>query len=295
MASPIVYLRNGANPHGAFLERAQAFVSPDDRGFVFGDGVYEVVRAYSGRLFMLAEHMGRLARSLREARIPADGLPDIVAAMTEVLRRSPYAAGEAMVYVQVTRGEARRAHAWPEPPPHPTVFMSVSPAPDMREAQRDGVALATVADFRWARCDIKTIGLQANVLALQSAREAGADEVLFVRDGIVTEGSHTNFFGAVGGRARTHPTSNHILHGITRSVVLDICRQESVPVSEEALSESDLDRLDEAFITATSYEIAPVVRLDGRAIGGGVPGPTTRRLQEAWARRIEAFRASPCG
>ncbi|MBM3493017.1 MAG: hypothetical protein FJX72_01650 [Armatimonadetes bacterium] len=282
MTPSIVYLRNGRHPAGRFMLRAEAVVSPDDRGFVFGDGVYEVVRAYGGRLFRQTEHMGRLARSLDAARIAVRDTHALGGLMHDLLDRNGLADGDAMVYLQITRGEAPRAHPFPRPPVGPTVYMAVSHAPDCRSVQKNGARIVLLSDFRWARCDIKSIALQANVLALQHAKENGADECVFVRDGVVTEGTHTSFFGVVRGIIRTHPATNHILAGITRACVLELCEREGLPCREEALTEMELDGLDEAFLAATSYEVAPVVAISGRPVGDGRPGPIARRLLEGF-------------
>lgn len=163
--------------------------------------------------------------------------------------------------------------------------MAVAPGPDNTRVQTNGACVVTLSDFRWSRCDIKTIALQANVLALQHARERDADECLFVRDGMVTEGTHTNFFGVLNGVVRTHPATNHILPGITRACVLDLCRQEGIECAEVAVTEMDLLRLDEAFITATSYEVTPIIAVNGKPVGDGRPGPVTQRIQDRFRVR----------
>jgi len=277
-----VFLRDVRRPNGEYIPRDVACISPDDRGFVFGDGVYEVVRAYSGKLFMLDAHMARFQRSLREIRLDGGDLSALEPIMRDLLERRGLLRSDATVYVQITRGAAPRAHAFPTPSVPATVYMSAAQAADYAEAQSLGVELATVSDFRWARCDIKTISLQANVLCHQCARDRGAQECLFLRDGVVTEGSHTNFFGVLDGVVRTHPATNHILAGVTRAAVLSMCRRLSIAYAEDALYEADLRRLNEAFITSTTYEVAPVVRINGAPIGDGKPGPVCRRIQSEW-------------
>lgn len=278
----IVFLRDAGRPNGEYVPRDGACISADDRGFVFGDGVYEVVRAYYGKLFMLEAHMARFQRSLREIRLNGGDLSDFEAIMRELLERRGLLHCDATVYAQITRGAAPRAHAFPMPPVPVTLYMSAAPAADYSEAQNRGVELITVSDFRWARCDIKTISLQANVLCHQYARDRGAQECLFLREGVATEGSHTNFFGVLDGVVRTHPATNHILAGVTRAAVLSICRRLSIAYAEDALYEDDLRRLDEAFITGTTYEVAPVVRINGVPVGDGKPGPVCRRIQSGW-------------
>ncbi len=282
----VVYLRDVRHPEGAWLRRYDAAISPDDRGFVFGDGIYEVIRAYSGRLFMVEAHLRRLRSSLAKVRIEAPEPLLAEADLHLLLGQNGLRHGDALVYVQLTRGIAPRAHAFPRPSVQPTIYMAAAPAPKYETEQQRGVSLKTVSDFRWSRCDIKSVALQANVLALQHARDRGCDECLFLRDGMATEGSHTNFFGVRGGVVYTHPATNHILAGITRAVVLDMCRKAGIECREEAVAEIELLSLDEAFLTATSYEIAPVVAIDGHPVGTGVPGPITQRLQALWQEAI---------
>ena len=293
MSLGMIYLRNGRHPGGAFLRQDAAGISPDDRGFVFGDGVYEVIRTYSGRPFMLPEHLDRLERSLAAVRIELPDRHMLEQTVLQALDANDSAHADAMVYVQITRGEAQRAHPFPSPAVPPTIYMAVSGAPDCARVQAEGARLVTLSDFRWSRCDIKTIALQANVLALQHARERGADECLFVRDGMLTEGSHTNFFGILNGVVRTHPATNHILAGITRACVLDICRQEDIACAETPLAETELTGLEEAFISATSYEVTPIVAINSLAVGDGQPGPVTRRLQERFRAITRAEYARP--
>jgi len=289
MPRELVYLRNARFPSGELVGRSGARVSPDDRGFVFGDGVYEVIRSYSGRLFQAEAHMERLRTSLAAVRIDAQDTADLVDIAMDLLDRNGLAGADALVYMQVTRGTAPRAHPFPSPAVLPTLYVSTTPFALPNELQEEGVGVATLSDFRWARCDIKTVSLQANVLALQHAKEQGARECVFIRDGAVTEGTHANFMGVVDGVVRTHPATNHILAGITRAVVLGICARERISVREEALTETELRVLDEAFLTATSFEVTPVVCINGRPVGSGRPGPTTARLQALFKQAVEAL------
>lgn len=288
MSPDIVYLRNSRHPEGAFMPRSEAWISPNDRGFVFGDGVYEVVRAYGGQLFMLDDHISRLQRGLQATGMPALQLPQLRLDMQELLERNGLARGDAMVYVQVTRGEAPRAHPFPSPPVPPTVYMAISPAPDYARVQKEGVRVVTLSDFRWSRCDIKTVALQGNVLSLQHARERGAEECVFVRDGMLTEGSHSNFFAVLDRVVRTHPATNHILAGVTRRCVIDICCEADILWTEREIPETEVPRLEEAFLTATSYEVTPIVAINGMPVGDGKPGPITRRIQKRFRSRTKA-------
>jgi D-alanine transaminase len=207
----------------------------------------------------------------------------------DLMDRNGLADADALVYIQVTRGTAPRAHPFPSPAVPPSLYVSAAPFALPASVQEDGVGVATLSDFRWSRCDIKTISLQANVLAIQHAKEQGAREAVFMRDGVVTEGTHTNFMGVVDGVVRTHPVTNHILAGITRAVVLELCAREGIPCREAALAETELPALEEAFVTATTFEVAPVVSLNARPVGDARPGPITRRLQGLFRHRLEAY------
>jgi D-alanine transaminase len=270
--------------NGEYLPRASATVSVEDRGFIFGDGVYEVWRVINGRLFEAERHLARLAFGLRELRIDAPDLlqPDVLREVGErVLRESGLLEGEAALYVEVTRGAAPRAHAFPAAGTPPTVFVManrVMPADALRE---QGAAAITVPDIRWLRCDIKTIQLLPNVLAKQAAAERGATEAIMIRDGMVTEGSHANVMAVFNGVLRTHPLGNLVLPGITREVVLHLARSLGIAVTERAFTKEELYSAEELFITGTTTDVMPIVRVDDRPIGAGVPGAMTTQLSRA--------------
>ena len=280
----IVYL------NGEYLPATEARVSVNDRGFLFSDGVYEVTPAYRGHLFRMERHLARIRRGLGELRIDFDpaGLTRV---HERLLAENKLAEREiAYVYVQVTRGVAPRAHAFPSADVPPTVYAfareHVRPT---RPVWEEGFAAVTVPDRRWARVDIKTIGLLANVLAQQAAVEAGATDALFVKDGIAIEGAHSNFFAVLGGTLVTHPASNAILHGITREYVLELARHLDVPVEERPIQIEELWDADEAFFTGTTTEVRPTVRVDQRTIGSGRPGPVTRLLYEGFLEGVSHF------
>lgn len=270
--------------NGEFVPRSSARVPVEDRGFIFGDGVYEVWRVINGRLFETERHLARLERGLRELRITPPELvrPDVLLSVAErVLVESGLSEGEAALYVEVTRGAAPRAHAFPPGDTPPGVFVManrVKPADELRER---GAAAITVQDIRWLRCDIKTIQLLPNVLAKQAASERGAVEAIMVRDGVVTEGSHANLIAVFGGVLRTHPLNNFVLPGITRAVVLELARAQGIEVVERAFSQPELYEADELCIVGTTTDVMPIVRVDDRTIGAGVPGETTKRLSRA--------------
>ena len=269
--------------NGEFVPREDVRVSPDDRGFLFSDGVYEVLRSYGGRLFEVERHVERLASSLAAMRIRGVMASDLAPIFEELLARNELSAADALVYLQVTRGTAPRTHRYPDPPVPPTVY-SYAWAFSPEHSPEDGGRAITVPDQRWARCDIKTVALIPNCMANQEAREAAAVEAIFVRDGVALEGTHTNLFAVFRGRVRTAPLTNYILPGVTRAVVLQLCHQAGFEVAEEPIFADELYRADEVFIVGTTAEVTPIVDLDGRAIGSGRPGTLAlellRRLRE---------------
>ena len=269
--------------NGRLVPREQAMVPVDDRGFLFADGIYEVTPAFGGAFFRLDRHLDRMRRGLAALRIDYDP-----AALVDVHRELLAANGfegspSCYVYVQVTRGAAPRAHAFPTTPVRPTVYAFAREfARPARDAWDKGFAAITVPDRRWARADLKTIALLPNVLALQAAVEAGATDALLVRDGVAIEGAHSNFFAVLDGVVTTHPATNQILHGISREFVLELARDLGLPAEERPIQVEELARAQEAFFTGTTTEVRPCVRVDGRPIGDGRVGPVSRRLSEAY-------------
>lgn len=277
--------------NGELLDRSRASIPLDDRGFYFGDGVYEVVRVVDGRVFEAPAHRVRFEQSLSAIGIePPDTL--VGDGMEELCRRlvetNGQTAGHATVYLQVTRGSAARTHGFPPAGTPPTVFASSAAFEIPRRLREDGAAAVTTPDIRWTRCDIKSVNLLPNVLAKQRAVEAGAFEALFIRDGVLTEGASSNIFAVVDGVLRTHPLCNLILGGITRAVVLELAAAAGVQLVEEPLRQDEISRADELFATGTATDVQPIVRVDGRPVGGGNPGPITRLLQEELERRMQA-------
>jgi D-alanine transaminase len=283
----IVYL------NGRYLAAESALVPVGDRGFLFGDGVYEVSPAYRGRFFLMDRHRVRLARGLGELRIGGADLDELETVHHRLLAENDLADAEvSYVYVQITRGVAPRTHAFPATAVPPTVYAFAAeyrrPA---RERWEEGFGAVTVPDRRWARVDIKTINLLPNVLAQQTAVEAGAADALFVRDGVVLEGAHSNFFAVFGDTLVTHPASNVILHGITRGYVLGLARDLGIETVERAIQVEELAHADEAFFTGTTTEVRPTVTIDGHAVGEGRVGPVARRLFDALLERTRAHAA----
>jgi D-alanine transaminase len=274
---------------GRLLPLAEARISPEDRGFLFADGIYEAVAAYRGRLFCWREHMARLRAGLEGLEIPFDDLGALERAARAVLDANAFGSADALVYLQVTRGAAPRGHAFPEPPPAPTVYVAARPLQrPTREQVARGVSAVTVPDLRWGRCDLKTTALVANVLAVQQARRQGAFEALLVRDGALLEGSHSSLFAVRGGALVTHPEGPRILPGVTRQLVLEDAERLGIPCHLEPLPLSDRPRLQELFLTGTSTEVMPVVAMDGHAVGAGTPGEVTLRLRQAFLERVAA-------
>ncbi|MCX8017607.1 MAG: D-amino acid aminotransferase [Rhodocyclaceae bacterium] len=271
---------------GAFLPLAAARVSPMDRGFLFGDGVYEVIPVYSRRPFRLDEHLARLEKSLSAIRL-ANPLP--VAAWRDIVAQLVAQAEweDQSVYLQVTRGPmAVRNHAFP-PTVRPTVFGLVEPltppAPAMRE---QGVAAVSAADFRWLRCHVKATSLLANCLLRQLAVDAGCAETVLFRDGILTEGAAANIFAVKDG-VLLAPQKNHLmLPGITYDVVLELAAAHGLPIEVRDILEAEVRQADELWLTSSTKEVLPIVRLDDRPIGSGRPGPGYAQMA-GWYRRFK--------
>ncbi len=265
--------------NGEFIPRNEAVISPEDRGFNFADGIYEVIKYYGGNPFRYADHLDRLKRSLREVSIQFDGCDQLEAVFQELLERNSLAGTEAGVYLQISRGSQTRIHRFPERIV-PTVYATVFPFASKWDQLKNGVKVITTEDIRWLRCDIKSISLLPNVMAAQKAHEQGAVEAIFIRNGVVTEGSHSSFLAVKNGTVYTHPDSNLILPGITKIVIREICRKNNIPMVEEAFTASELAGMDEMMIVGTGSEVTPVVQIDETTVGSGKPGPVTVLLQE---------------
>lgn len=275
--------------NGRYLPEEEALVPVNDRGFLFADGVYEVTPAYRGRFFLMDRHRDRLQRGLCALRIDADlsGLEEI---HTRLLQENGLAEAEvSVVYLQITRGVAPRTHAFPKTPVPPTVYAFAKEfvRPDPRVWER-GYGAVTVPDRRWSRADVKTISLLPNVLAQQAAADAGVSDAVLVRDGMALEGAHNNFFAVFGDTLVTHPLSNVVLPGITRTYVVELARELGIEVQERPIQIEELQWATEAFFTGTTTEIRPTVTIDGRAVGDGTVGPVTRRLATEFRKRTDA-------
>lgn len=280
--------------NGEFVPYAKALIPVEDRGNLFADGVYEVVRLYGGRPLAMQAHMERLERSAAEIRLPEVDYAALAKAALELAARNKV--GDGTLYIHISRGAAPRNHLFPQGV-QPTVFVTARglarPEASYRE---EGVACITTPDIRWHRCDIKTVGLLPNVLAKQAARDAGAFDAIFIRDdGVVTEATSANVFAVADGQIVTHPENNLILPGITRRLVLALAQEAGIPAAFRAIVNDELATVDELFISGTTTEVMPVVRVDGRPVGDGRPGPVTRRIIEKYDEMVEKVRRGDPG
>ncbi len=271
---PIVYL------NGEFVPAEEAKLSVLDRGFLFGDGIYEVIPIYHGKPFRLQEHLGRLENSLREVRMDnPHNREEWEKIILELVEKN--AAGQDYAfYLQITRGIAPRDHVFPNNTA-PTVFMMCNPltgAPS--EVLTHGIVAITEIDTRWNRCNIKSISLLANVLHRQNALEQDAKEAILIRDGLALEGAASNLFVVVEGRVETPPKGTHILPGITRDLLLEISANHNIPAVEVDIPENRLHIANEIFVTSSTKEIMPITKLDGKPVGSGKPGKITLELHQ---------------
>jgi D-alanine transaminase len=270
--------------NGTWTTPEKAMVPAEDRGFLFGDALYEVAAGFDGRLWALERHMRRLERGVREVEMEGVDLGRIRSLIEEAYRRSQLR--DAMVYVQITRGVAPRKHDWPKGLV-PGIFAFVRPLPVLdARLVREGVSLITTPEIRWGRCDIKSTNLLANCLAKHKAGRAGAFDAVFVReDGIVTECSSNSLFLVKKGRVITREEGPHILSGITQGLVVETAERVGVAVDCRSFTLEELFTADESFLTGTSLDVLPVTRVDGHAIAQGAVGKITKKLQEAYLER----------
>jgi D-alanine transaminase len=238
--------------NGSFIPKKDIRISPDDRGFLFGDGIYEVMKWYGSFFFDSESHLARLKRSLREVRINWPEADKFVSIAMELIKINHLEQRHALIYLQVTRGAAPRNHSFPDPEVDPTVYSFAHEIRDNGPELSQGVMVLLSKDIRWSRCDIKSVSLLANTLSFQEAHERGMKESVFVRDGMITEGSRSNIFLVADGTLYTHPESHFILSGVTRKNIIRYAKESGIPVKEEPFPEKDLDKIQEAFISNTS-------------------------------------------
>ena len=277
-ASPPVYL------NGEFMPVANATISVLDRGFIFGDGVYEVVPVYARQPFRMPQHLARLQHSLDGIRLANPHTMAIWEALVkELISRQSFA--DQAVYMQVTRGVAKRDHAFPKGVA-PTVFMMSNPLvlPTPQQVER-GVDVITAQDNRWLRCDLKTTSLLGNVLMRQLAVDHGAVETVLFRDGHLTEASASNVLIAHNGAIVAPPKDNLILPGITYDATLELARDLGIPVDVRPVAHAEVLAADEVWLSSSSKEVLAVTRIDGRPVGSGAPGPLFRKMWKAFQER----------
>lgn len=266
---------------GHFTNKDQVKISIDDRGYYFGDGVYEVIKVYNGQLFTAQEHIERLFKSASKINLPLSYTEiELVTIAEALIEKNNLVNGH--IYMQVTRGVSARQHHFPMPAVSAVLTAYTVEGDRPTVDMENGVKVKTVADIRWLRCDIKSLNLLGSVLAKEEAKQAGYAEAMLHRDGVVTEGSSTNMFGIKDGVVKTHPVSNLILEGITRQVVLEICEKLNIPVEEEAFTVEEAYEMDEFFFTSTTAEVMPIIQIDDYIIGDGNRGSITKKLQAAF-------------
>jgi len=275
---PVVYL------NGEYLPLEEAKISVLDRGFLFADGVYEVIPAYGGNLLRLEEHMQRLQNSLNTIRLKNPLTSDQwLTILNKLLSENP--SEDQSVYLQVTRGvAAKRNHGFPAEPKQ-TVFVMVNElSPVNKEELRPGVAAITLDDIRWKACNIKSISLLGNILLRQQAHDKNAAEAILIKDGIVTEGAASNVFAVINDVLLTPPTTSGLLAGITRDLIIELARKNDLVFAEHAFTEDELLKASEIWLTSSTYEILPVIELNGKPVANGQSGPI-------WERMIDIYQA----
>lgn len=289
MSSPqddIVYL------NGEFLPKDEAKISASDRGFLFGDGIYEAIPFYRGNPFGMDGHWNRLQNGLNFMKIPyKDSQQTFLDACMKLLEKNNLdKTDRSLVYLQITRGAPpKRNHAFPKGDVKPTVYAFCQEINyPSREQWCQGFTAVLEPDRRWGRVDIKTLNLLPNVLAYQDAKEQGADDAILIRNGVAMEGAHNNFFAVMdGNRVVTHPVTNHVLPGITRAILLEEARSHGIIVEERPIHVEELRDATEAFFTSTTAEVKPCVSIDGKPVGDGKVGKMTKWLADLFHSRIE--------
>ena len=271
--------------NGQFSPLGEISISPDDRGFLFGDGIYEVIRAYHGVPAFWKEHCTRLVRSAKEIQLLFSIKPqDFHSLLLTGLQQSGYTEGK--IYIQITRGVAPREHGFPVNT-NPTVFLSFREMSALPiEMTRQGVKVITVSDIRWDRCDIKSLNLLPNVLAKQQAQEAKVFEPIFVRDGLVIEGATSNIFIVKDGQLRTPERNHFVLSGVTQQQVINLAQEKGQDVQFDRMTLDALYDADEVFLVGTTIDVLPVVYVDGQKINNGIPGPMTSALQQGFTELV---------
>jgi D-alanine transaminase len=276
--------------NGNFIPKDKIRISPDDRGFLFGDGIYEVMKWYGSFFFDPKSHLARLKRSLREVCIKWPEEDTFPSFARELIKINNLEDKQALIYLQVTRGVAPRNHAFPDPEVQPTAYAFARETGQTSTEPGTGVKVILRKDIRWSRCDIKSVSLLANTLSFQEAYERGMKECIFAREGMITEGSRSNIFLVADGKLYTHPESGYILSGVTRKNIIRFAKESGISVREVPFPEKDLGRIQEAFISNTSAEVTPVTAFESMQVGTGLPGPVTLQLHRKFLDEILKLR-----
>ena len=265
--------------NGNIISHEEVKVSPFDRAFLFADGVYEALRTYNGKLFHLDDHIKRLKYSLKEIDLAFNDF-DLIEDFSSKLSEINNIKTEYSVYIQISRGISfPRSHGY-EDTISPNVFAFIKPIKDNNKEKNEGVKVILGKDLRWLRCDIKSTSLLPAVMVNQKAISSGAYEAILYRDDFITEGSHTNFFAIKNNAVFTAPLSNYILDGVTRKVVLELCKKNKIDFYEQQIEVRELKTFEEFFITGTTTEVTPVVQINDWLVSDGMPGEITRKIQE---------------
>ena len=273
---------------GKLVDLNEKLISMEDRGYQFGDGIYEVTSVFNGKWFMLEEHLDRLYSSAKKINLEIPYTKEELIGFHELLLKESGIQNTG-IYLQITRGVAPRKHNFPTGI-KPVLTMAIRPGDETAPEKREqGIEALLVDDIRWLRCDIKTLNLLGNVLAKQAATEAGKGEAIQHRNGIVTEGSSANFYVVKDGVIYTHPANNLILAGITRIALFRICKENGIKIVEEAFTVDFMNQADEAFITGTTTQIMPITKVSDAVIGNGKRGPLTKKVQELYSKMIESI------
>ena len=273
--------------NGEFVNEEDAKVSYEDRGYVFGDGIYEYIRAYDGKLFTVKEHFERFLRSAEEIGLDLNyTIEELIELVRRLLKENNVVNGG--IYIQATRGAAPRNHSFPTPPVKPVIMAFTKSYDRPYEELEQGVYAITTEDIRWLRCDIKSLNLLGNVLAKEYAVKYNATEAIQHRDETVTEGASSNVYAIKDGEIYTHPVNNYILNGITRKVIKWVAEDDNIPFNEETFTVDFLKNADEVIVSSTSAEVTPVVKIDGEIVNDGKVGPITKKLQEGFEKYIES-------
>ncbi|MBD8027080.1 D-amino-acid transaminase [Ureibacillus sp. Re31] len=267
------------------VDESEVIIDKEDRGYQFGDGVYEVIKIYDGEMFTATEHIDRFYLSAEKIKITIPFTKDkLHQLLHQLVEANEIKTGN--LYFQITRGTAPRIHQFPGDNVLPVLTGNVKEAPRSTENMEKGVKAVFAEDIRWLRCDIKSLNLLGAVLAKQEAYEKGCYEAILHRGNIITEGSSTNVFGIKDGVLYTHPTDNFILNGITRNVILTCAKEIGLPVKEEPFTKEQALNMDELFVSSTTSEITPVIELEESAINNGVIGEWTRKLQAQFESKL---------